>query len=411
MTHSVGRQSGAPFVSGPGATNNVTTNFTGGPWTFIQTHVDSSAETLATFRLDEDTSSSLKIVNTSATNGVFAPVLRGTQSGTTEAITLQGVCTTDTGTNPGIRLQAYTAASAVLTTRPIFDVLNYGATVLSFLPLNSGANGALSWGTQTAGAPAFTTRSAGTRLILLSNIGGSTVDYGIGYESSHVWLSCEAAQNARGFKWYGGTTLLGRFSGDGIFSLGTNTTNYSRLGQKLEANTSANYGGAALNTWSTTAGERTLIDINRSKSATVGTHAVVASGDSLGDIVWRGSDGTAFIDGAGILAAVDGTPGTNDMPTRLIFQTTPDGSASRTERMRITNAGDIGIGKTPTTGIILDVGGQLGLKSYTVATLPSASVQAGAIVYASDAGGNGPCLVISNGTNWKRCDNTSTTVS
>ena len=82
-----------------------------------------------------------------------------------------------------------------------------------------------------------------------------------------------------------------------------------------------------------------------------------------------------------------------------------------TVRVLVTGAGDVGIGKTPTTGIILDVNGQLGLKSYTVATLPSAAVQAGAIVYASDAGGNGPCLVISNGTNWKRCDNTSTTVS
>ncbi len=49
------------------------------------------------------------------------------------------------------------------------------------------------------------------------------------------------------------------------------------------------------------------------------------------------------------------------------------------------------------------------LKSYTVATLPAAGV-AGGIIYVSDAGGNGPCLAVSNGTNWKRCDNVSTTV-
>jgi hypothetical protein len=48
--------------------------------------------------------------------------------------------------------------------------------------------------------------------------------------------------------------------------------------------------------------------------------------------------------------------------------------------------------------------------SYTVATLPSAAT-AGATIYVSNAGGNGPCLCTSNGTNWKRSDNASTTVS
>ena len=55
-------------------------------------------------------------------------------------------------------------------------------------------------------------------------------------------------------------------------------------------------------------------------------------------------DGTTYLPGAGIFAEVDGTPGTNDMPCRLIFSTTADGAASLTERMRITNAGNVGIG-------------------------------------------------------------------
>jgi hypothetical protein len=36
---------------------------------------------------------------------------------------------------------------------------------------------------------------------------------------------------------------------------------------------------------------------------------------------------------------VDGTPGTNDMPGRLVFSTTADGSASPTERVRVTSGG------------------------------------------------------------------------
>jgi hypothetical protein len=55
-------------------------------------------------------------------------------------------------------------------------------------------------------------------------------------------------------------------------------------------------------------------------------------------------DGTTYLPGAGIFAEVDGTPGTNDMPGRLIFSTTADGAASMTERMRIDASGNVGIG-------------------------------------------------------------------
>jgi hypothetical protein len=57
----------------------------------------------------------------------------------------------------------------------------------------------------------------------------------------------------------------------------------------------------------------------------------------------------------------------------------------------------------------LTMGGRVNLKSYTVATLPSAAT-AGGIVYVSDAA-VAPCLAFTNGTNWKRCDNAATTVT
>jgi hypothetical protein len=68
---------------------------------------------------------------------------------------------------------------------------------------------------------------------------------------------------------------------------------------------------------------------------------VVASGDRIGSLVFRGSDGSAFQDAAFIAGEVDGTPGASDMPGRLAFFTTPDGSSSATERMRIDNAGRV----------------------------------------------------------------------
>ena len=75
------------------------------------------------------------------------------------------------------------------------------------------------------------------------------------------------------------------------------------------------------------------------------SHAVLSSGDEIGKIEFYGADGNDTNQRAGmIVCAVDGTPGGNDMPGRLVFFTTPDGSASETERMRITNSGNVGIG-------------------------------------------------------------------
>jgi hypothetical protein len=76
------------------------------------------------------------------------------------------------------------------------------------------------------------------------------------------------------------------------------------------------------------------------------TGGVLNSGDTIGRLYFSGNDGTAAIPAAFIDAAVDGTPGTNDMPGRLVFSTTADGAATPTERMRIDSAGDVGIGTT-----------------------------------------------------------------
>lgn len=73
-----------------------------------------------------------------------------------------------------------------------------------------------------------------------------------------------------------------------------------------------------------------------------GTFAIVEDGDLLGLITWYGDDGTDYgSQAAQIGAEVDGTPGTGDMPGRLVFSTTPDGAEVVTERMRIDSAGDV----------------------------------------------------------------------
>ena len=98
--------------------------------------------------------------------------------------------------------------------------------------------------------------------------------------------------------------------------------------------------------WGTISSQSPLLGFYRSASGVVGTQGAVVSGSDLGAVNFFGDDGTAFIPAAQILAEVDGTPSTNDMPARLVFSTTADGASSPTERMRIDSAGDVGIGTT-----------------------------------------------------------------
>lgn len=75
----------------------------------------------------------------------------------------------------------------------------------------------------------------------------------------------------------------------------------------------------------------------KSRSATLGTNTIVQSGDTAGSILFQGADGTQFLNVALIQAQIDGTPGVNDMPGRLVFSTVPDGSTTNTEVFRIDN--------------------------------------------------------------------------
>lgn len=74
-----------------------------------------------------------------------------------------------------------------------------------------------------------------------------------------------------------------------------------------------------------------------------GTNAaptIVASGDAVATFQYYGYDGTGYVQAASIFGVIDGTPGVNDMPGRLVFNTSPDGSPTPSERARIDSAGN-----------------------------------------------------------------------
>ncbi len=107
------------------------------------------------------------------------------------------------------------------------------------------------------------------------------------------------------------------------------------------------------------------IDFTKSRNATKGSNTVVNDNDHLGQICFRGDDGTDLNSmAASIIATVDGTPGSNDMPGRLSLQTTADGASTPTERLRITKTGRVKIG-TGAIGLTNSMTAQGGLQVST----------------------------------------------
>ena len=83
-------------------------------------------------------------------------------------------------------------------------------------------------------------------------------------------------------------------------------------------------------------------NFQKTRNTSIGNYGtIVQNNDELGSIRWGGADGSAIAFAARIVGAVDGTPGANDMPGRIQFHTSADGSEGLTERMRIGSNGDI----------------------------------------------------------------------
>jgi len=123
----------------------------------------------------------------------------------------------------------------------------------------------------------------------------------------------------------------------------TTTTNNLRLNQKLAVVTTGSgiYGGASLTSYPGTVNVSSIIDLQRSRGTTDGSMTTVASGDILGyGPVFRGADGTSFVDAAYIQGAVDGTVSTGVVPGRLTFNTS-NTSGGNQEVMRIDSSGRV----------------------------------------------------------------------
>lgn len=159
-----------------------------------------------------------------------------------------------------------------------------------------------------------------------------------------------------------GGAEVARFDSSGRLLVGTSSgrSNFfnSSYSPQFQVETADNL-TRAMSVVSSTAGvEGGIIILGNQRSGSVGGNTAVIASDELGQIAFQGSDGTEFVAGATISAAVDGTPGANDMPGRLVFSTTADGASSPTERARISSSGGFSVGTAanPGTGAIYATG-------------------------------------------------------
>jgi hypothetical protein len=223
------------------------------------------------------------------------------------------------------------------------------------------SSGRVGIGTTSPGAVFHVTSADDAKTSIIAGASGRIRS--LGYLTSFNASVIEAVNNAETlfapFLVNGSQLLFGierteraRIDSSGRLLVGTSTsTNNIRLQESFAVvnKGQGTLGGASLTSYSgTDSSARALIDFQRSRGITDGSMTVVASGDDLGSVVWRGADGTNFIDSAVINAQVDGTPGANDMPGRLVFSTTADGASSPTPRMTIKSSGIVNITNTPT---------------------------------------------------------------
>jgi hypothetical protein len=168
---------------------------------------------------------------------------------------------------------------------------------------------------------------------VFSNLTGATNNYG--------FYSNIAAATGR-WNFYANGTAQNYFAGQALFNNTSNVTHGAINLSQLQVSTNgATTAGLNITSWATAGGAFPRLTFGRSQSGTINTAALVINGTGLMDIAAHGNDGTNFIQAASITASVDGTPGTNDMPGRLVFSTTSDGASFPTERTRISSNGTL----------------------------------------------------------------------
>ena len=170
-------------------------------------------------------------------------------------------------------------------------------------------------------------------------------------EFSNTTVATKTSRISFGGYYKGTTTFIERMriNNDGRLLIGDDTArthdggNYPAV--QVASNASGNWARIASTAYIDSEVGGGLI-LSHSRNGTIGSHTVVQDQDKLGSIFFEGSDGNTFERGGAIHCKVNGTPGDDDMPGALTFETTKDGTSTLVERMRIAHNGGVVIGNT-----------------------------------------------------------------
>jgi hypothetical protein len=151
------------------------------------------------------------------------------------------------------------------------------ATGAGQIYLNGATNNRIDFNTNGTGAPATTTRSDGTKLLLYPTLSNSLVDYAIGIDSATMWSSVPENSAGFNFKWYGATTQVASLSGTGVMSVLGNITGANLLTGGLISATGNVTGGNLITAGS--GGNITLTGGNITGANVITANAVSTTGN------------------------------------------------------------------------------------------------------------------------------------
>ena len=200
-------------------------------------------------------------------------------------------------------------------------------TQLNYLAGATGTTGTTTTNLVFSTSPVLVTPTLGVAIGTSLALGGATIGTNA--------LAVTGNSFTSGYGVYGATSIDADILNDGTPQFST-VANQSQINDVL-ARTGNGVNGALL--WG-----------YKTRSTTTDGNTIVQNNDQLLEITAFGANGTLYTRSSKISFEVDGVPGAADMPGRIIFLTTPDGSASITERARINNAGELLINTTTDAG-------------------------------------------------------------
>ena len=145
------------------------------------------------------------------------------------------------------------------------------------------------------------------------------------------------------------TLFVGSGFADGLIGIGVDSAPVKQL--EVSSNSTGLERGIAISQHNDTASEGVL-QFFKSRG-TRSAKTAVADGDFTGTVVVRGWDGSAYQKSAQMFFGVSGAVSAGVVPMYIAWKTGSSDAAP--ERMRINSTGEVGIGKTATAGVELDV--------------------------------------------------------